>query len=388
MSNYQTGKVVTTNFLGEFLHNKHTQKYINYARCSDCAGSGWWDYKGPFHLRASASWKEQGDLAYWTSVYPNLEHFQAEVEDVSSKIERLKTEAWGEVLNAYSLGSELGELGQTLRFVSELIHTVKHPIKSFMKARDQMIRNFKRKGIKMGSLDAANELSGLWLQYRYAFMPLVYSVQDVMKLLDGNPTFVTARRKVGAEISFPDLPEKSTYLYDEFVGSVEYRITVKGTWKVNSNSDRIDINPITTAWELIPLSFVVDWFVNVGDFLQSYVRNLTSSADVIGCVVKSEQITKRTYLHLYKDERNVYTRGDSSASCMGNAINLPALERTMGDERSESILLREVVTQSYDRKVFSSDDLELTLSPFLTWKRLLDGLALSLGTATSALRRL
>lgn len=30
------------------------------------------------------------------------------------------------------------------------------------------------------------------------------------------------------------------------------------------------VNPAVVAWELVPFSFVVDWFVNVGDVLSSY----------------------------------------------------------------------------------------------------------------------
>jgi hypothetical protein len=30
------------------------------------------------------------------------------------------------------------------------------------------------------------------------------------------------------------------------------------------------VNPAAIAWELVPFSFVVDWFVNVGEFLNNF----------------------------------------------------------------------------------------------------------------------
>jgi len=30
------------------------------------------------------------------------------------------------------------------------------------------------------------------------------------------------------------------------------------------------VNPVSVAWQLVPFSFVVDWFVNVGQFIGSY----------------------------------------------------------------------------------------------------------------------
>jgi hypothetical protein len=30
------------------------------------------------------------------------------------------------------------------------------------------------------------------------------------------------------------------------------------------------VNPASIAWELIPFSFIVDWFLNVGDFLNQF----------------------------------------------------------------------------------------------------------------------
>jgi len=44
------------------------------------------------------------------------------------------------------------------------------------------------------------------------------------------------------------------------------------------------VNPASLAWELVPFSFVVDWFANVGDFLASFT-------DTVGCTLSNTAVT-------------------------------------------------------------------------------------------------
>jgi len=392
MSNYSTGKTRLSRFIGAFYHNAYKVGQVYYGRCSSDDGdpqSTWWDMKGPFRSDLTVDWIQQGTYSYWSSVYPYAPFVVQEFEDVSSEIERQKTSTWNDVLNAYSLGEELGELGQTVNMLIEILDAVKHPIKSYRRAYDLLVKELKRRGIPLGSLKATKMLGDLWLQYRYGIMPLMYSARDIIKLLEKNPTFVTKRHKVSVPIQDLDRPDDPVYFYQTLEGTLEYKITVKGGWKLGSNSDRIDINPITTAWALTPLSFVVDWFVNIGDWLGAYVRTITSGADVLGCVAVKEKTTRRTYLHLEIDERFSYTwPGDTTSTCGDAVINKPEYTAERGSYRSEELFLEEETKETYDRKVFTSSDLELVLAPFLDWKRLLDGLALSLSRSTNALRRL
>lgn len=46
---------------------------------------------------------------------------------------------------------------------------------------------------------------------------------------------------------------------------IEQRCFIKRRFDAGYASG-LSFNPFLTAWELVPLSFVIDWFVNIGDF--------------------------------------------------------------------------------------------------------------------------
>lgn len=57
-------------------------------------------------------------------------------------------------------------------------------------------------------------------------------------------------------------------------------------------------NPMSVAWEVVPFSFVVDWFINVGDFLSSY-NEFAGLNLVDGYTTRSFYGTSRYYWNNY-----------------------------------------------------------------------------------------
>lgn len=119
--------------------------------------------------------------------------------------------------------------------------------------------------------ELADAISNLWLQFRYGIMPIVYtveSVQDLVKSLKSE--YITARDKESDEIVIKNFIE----LESELTLPVTHRVTIKQRYKPKATTFedvlvRVSGNFALTLWELVPLSFVVDWFVNVGDLLSS-----------------------------------------------------------------------------------------------------------------------
>lgn len=142
-------------------------------------------------------------------------------------------------------------------------------------AKDIRKRNF----VKLGQ-----DIADLWLAYRYGWTPTVLdafgAVETLEKLDNGSYEryLVTARGKSLLESEVTAVDE--TYIsqiwnlpaYRE--SQTRYRQEVKVRYDAvltgrayRKLSDVGVTDPLVTAWELLPYSFVVDWFLGVGDFL-------------------------------------------------------------------------------------------------------------------------
>lgn len=126
------------------------------------------------------------------------------------------------------------------------------------------------------------ELIGLashyWMQYRYGVMPLAYAAQDAVETLqkralgitrtDGRGNFTQSLGKTKTVFTpgvgtNPDITEEWTYSGSLIVrGFAIAQSTVPPT--LTSGNDFF-----VTIWELTKLSWMVDWFLQVGDWLQS-----------------------------------------------------------------------------------------------------------------------
>lgn len=111
---------------------------------------------------------------------------------------------------------------------------------------------------------AITAIRDLWLQYRYGIMPNVYLIQDALAYLERvKPSYQTERqgeRHVTSGFDFANgwvVPD----------AEVVHRCLFKQGFKVGFDTDSLQKWGPSTVWELIPLSFVVDWVVNVGDYL-------------------------------------------------------------------------------------------------------------------------
>lgn len=112
-------------------------------------------------------------------------------------------------------------------------------------------------------IDAAAQV---WMTYRYGIMPLVYSIGDALDFLASKGFFRTIRKREDDTVTVNVGSSTHTVaIQDRCWGKMSIDLT-KESW-----TNGLSANPITTAWELTPLSFVVDWAINVGDLLAALV---------------------------------------------------------------------------------------------------------------------
>lgn len=180
------------------------------------------------------------------------------------------------VRGGLDLGLSLAESGQTIRMLNAY-----ERFTSWNEDRLRLIqRNLRRK------YQDTRRLASMWLEWQYGIRPLIsdiYAAHDeaVRVVLNEIKTF-----KAGHTV-----PLSAFDGSDSSLGfSAKYHTEVQGkqgcmfSLAYEIPSSRFDLqrwsslNPVSFAWELTTLSFVVDWFVDVSGYLRNLETALLSQA--------------------------------------------------------------------------------------------------------------
>lgn len=123
--------------------------------------------------------------------------------------------------------------------------------------RKQLLKDMKKQ-----LEEVASAISALWLTYRYGIMPNVYLIEDAFKTNENLKTiFFEFTATESNTLSGPNSAFSSTI-------DCKHKHFIKRKLKPGLGAN-LSANIGTTVWELIPLSFVVDWFINIGNFISS-----------------------------------------------------------------------------------------------------------------------
>ena len=132
------------------------------------------------------------------------------------------------------------------------------------------------RAMKQSGIEFNDAMAGVWMNFRYNIMPLVYTAIDITEAITKDPEFLTVRDGVEKHRSIV-LPSDLPAL--EFTSTFNVFIRDRAKADVGPfslTSKVVTGNILTTAWELVPLSFVVDWFINVGDFVSAFSGGSTA----------------------------------------------------------------------------------------------------------------
>lgn len=238
-----------------------------------CTGTNYLkQLSGQRHLR-SMSLLPGGGITYdW---YKELESNQLDIV--------VGTQAWAGIQAPHIQGTVFAaEIGKTMSMLMNPIANLKKFLSNIKKSkRYKSWSRSKRLGNQAVSL--ADFLADEWLRYRYGVMPLLYDVQGIMKILDD--PFVSPRMTSRAFGQFSSGELTNTIPYSEgsggyFAGSTKTtvscvtRISAGVLYEAEARNETmygygLD-QQLSAVWELLPRSFIADWFVNIGDFIDAY----------------------------------------------------------------------------------------------------------------------
>lgn len=211
----------------------------------------------------------------------------------SDIVSRAETEAMSKVTDRkVNLGVALGESVKTVDWLAtkatQLYKAYRHLRKGQFRDLYNLLvgirkaKSRKRRKLPLKARSFAGTPASWWLQYWYAFVPLVHDVYGVAAQVEKGLRKDDLLFSVTRTITQPKTPPWQPL-------STSHMANYLATWESSHATEscrvklwgRVDVatlaslsqlgllNPALIAWELVPFSFVVDWVIPIGNYLES-----------------------------------------------------------------------------------------------------------------------
>lgn len=124
-------------------------------------------------------------------------------------------------------------------------------------------------GMIRGKGSVPDRAANAYLGYTYGIKPFISDVQGGLAAWDKGVSKRAILRQTGTNVtSRPAVPPAGRKALGEWTLGCEVGVFYEITHPEMLLANQLGFaNPAQLGWELLPLSFVIDWFVNVGDFL-------------------------------------------------------------------------------------------------------------------------
>lgn len=118
---------------------------------------------------------------------------------------------------------------------------------------------------------ATKEISSRWLELQYAWLPMIGDVYQAAKAYESITAVRSVQIKVNGSYTIPQWEQSAfpTLYKIPGVGRVRRRYIVELTEPYSQFRALGLYDPLSIAWEVIPYSFVVDWFYPIGTYLEN-----------------------------------------------------------------------------------------------------------------------
>lgn len=136
------------------------------------------------------------------------------------------------------------------------------------------------------------DASALWLEYWLGWAPLVGDIHASMGVLTDPNLHPPVRVKAGGRVFHANAwtSDQGNMLFKSSIFNAYTRVSIEADVKViNMNTHlraRLGLNNYAEiVWAVVPFSFVVDWFANIGDVLASFTdfAGLEMTNQVVTC---------------------------------------------------------------------------------------------------------
>lgn len=200
---------------------------------------------------------------------------QAEIKAKSGAIQRVK-----ELQTSFQGGVFLGELAET-------IHMIKNPAKALRSGIDAFYQVAKKRTKNGYAATSERILAETWLEFQYGWKPLAADLEDASKTVARASRYFGVNRHFGSQSTYQSSAttfgsytppttgiqyrwERRTISTGTISYAGEVRVApgqtdpMRNAWGVSTR----DFLP--TVWELIPYSFLADYFSNIGEIIDGF----------------------------------------------------------------------------------------------------------------------
>lgn len=184
-----------------------------------------------------------------------------------------------------SLGMALAERKEAVSMIANRAETLMNAYRALRKGRFKEFLTLldvppkkKHRGLVQVR---SKQVSGLWLEYWFGWSPFIQDIYKGIQLIDSP---YPASRVTGVGVT--KLVGQSQYQPYDMTAIIKCSAYVEVESELLYRANQFGItNPALIAWELVPFSFLVDWFIPVGNYLRS-------STDFVGLSIRDPYTTK------------------------------------------------------------------------------------------------
>lgn len=288
---------------GELLPHTPFNKFSVYGTCVGSADY-WIEPSNPKHYWTTGNYCPE-DSSAWLPTQEEVRALCPPLTDryVNEAAAKIYSKGW----DALTFLAEITSLRKQFLNAAHKLSRIRIPknLKKWSKRKIKSVEDIQRNFW---------DLPGTWLESRYAWRTLLYDIDDICKQAAG----LADKRKRHSERvgeSYTSQTSRSvttgyTHFYATEVWVDLVEVSLRGSVTADIEVPQVQFNPAQTIWELVPLSFVVDWFVTVGKSLSAasflWRQNNYAASKGIQCKLT------RTYTREISEGKSTFISGNSS----------------------------------------------------------------------------